>query len=89
MGVQWQNPHQDIQNTPKPKFLAILDLPDHPDGIFRSTPQIPGIPNRYHMWGYNEKIPIKTPKILQNPSIWTFLTFLIILIVFKNPGRSS
>ena len=36
------------------------------------------------MWGYIVKTPIKTPKILQNPSFWTFLTILIILMVTKN-----
>ena len=35
------------------------------------------------MWGYNDEIPIKTAKILQNPMFWTFLTFLIFLIVIK------
>ena len=37
------------------------------------------------MLGYNDKINIKTPKILQKPSFWTFLTFLIILMVTKYP----
>ena len=36
----------------------------------QSTHNIPRIPKRYHMWGYNEKSPIKTPKILQNPMFW-------------------
>ena len=44
---------------------------------------------RYHMWGYNNKIPIKTSKILENASLWTFLTFLIILVVSKKSGNTS
>ena len=41
------------------------------------------------MWGYNAKIPIKTAKILQNPMFWTFLTFLIFLMVTKSPVHPS
>ena len=41
------------------------------------------------MWGYNNKIPIKTAKILQNPMFWTFLTFLIFLMVIKSPVHPS
>ena len=50
---------------------------------------VPRIPKRYHMWGYNVKTTIKTPIILQNPSFWTFLTFLIILMVTKYPRNYS
>ena len=42
-------------------------------------------PKQYHMLGYNDKIPIKTPKILQTPMFGTFLTFLIFLMVTKTP----
>ena len=76
-------------------FWDIPDLPDLPDGDqksctpFQSTHNFPRIPKRYHMWGYNAKIPIKTAKILQNPMFWTFLTFLIFLMVTKNLGKSS
>ena len=41
------------------------------------------------MWGYNGKIYIKTPKILQIPSFWILLTFLIILMVTKIPEKTS
>ena len=74
VGVQWQKPHQDSWNPPKPHFLDIPDIPDHPDGDkkswkrFQTTPLVPGIPERYHVWGCNDKKPIKTPEILQNPS---------------------
>ena len=91
VGLQCQNYHQDTQNPPKSQFLDILDLPDHPDGdkisqkLFLCTPMVPRIPKRYHMWGHNVKTTIKTPIILQNPSFWTFLTFLIILMVTKYP----
>ena len=77
--------------TPKilqnPMFWDIPDLPDIPNGDqksctpFQSPHNVPKIPERYHMWGCNDKIPIKTPKILQNPMFWTFLTFLILLMV--------
>ena len=79
----------------KTQFLDILDLPDHPDDDqnswkhFLSMPMVPRIPEMYHMCGHIDKIPIKTPKILQNPSFWTFLTFLIILMLSKNPGNTS
>ena len=41
------------------------------------------------MLGYNDKIPIKTAKILQNPIFWTLLTFLIFLMVTKSPVHPS
>ena len=41
------------------------------------------------MWGSNDKIPIKTPKILQNSMFWTFLTFLIFLVVTKRHVHPS
>ena len=50
---------------------------------------VPRIPKRYHMWGYNNKIPIKMPQILQITSFWTFWTFLIILMMTKKPGNTS
>ena len=85
--------------TPKilqnPSFWDILDLPDRPYGVqkswkhFLSTPLVPRIPKRHHMGGFNDKIPINTPEILQNPSFGTFLTFLISLMVSKNPGNTS
>ena len=50
---------------------------------------VPRIPKRYHMWGYNNKIPIKMTQILQIASFWTFWTFLIILMMTKKPGNTS
>ena len=38
------------------------------------------------MWGYNDKIPSKTPKILQISTLMTFLSFLIILMVIMIHG---
>jgi hypothetical protein len=81
----WPNGHtQEV-------FLDIFDLSDDQNSWkhLLSMPMVPRIPESYHMRGYYGKIPIKTPKILQNPSFWTFLTFLIILMVTKNPGNSS
>ena len=95
VGLQWWNSHQDTQNPPNTQFLDFLDPPDHPDGDqnswkhFLSTPMVLRIPKQYHMWGYNGEIPIKTPKILQIPSFWTFLTLLIILMVTKIPENTS
>ena len=82
------------KSSKTPVFFYIFDLPDHPDGVhkswkpFLSTPLVPTIPKRYHMLGYNDKIHIKISKIFQNPSFWTFFTFLIILMVFINPGNN-
>ena len=65
----------NTQNPLKPQFLDIVDLPDHPDGdqkswkLFQSIHMVPRIPKRCHMWAYNVKNPIKTPKILQNPCL--------------------
>ena len=70
----------------KPQYLDIPDLPDHSDGVQKSWKPflifslVLRIPKRYYVWGYNGKILIKTSKILQNPSFWPFLTFLIILM---------
>ena len=70
----------------KPQYLDISDLPDHSDGVQKSWkpflifPLVLRIPKRYYVWGYNGKILIKTSKILQNPSFWPFLTFLIVLM---------
>ena len=41
------------------------------------------IPKWYHMWGYSDKIPIKTLKIHQITTWRTFLIFLIFLTVIK------
>ena len=90
-GYNYKMPIKTLKILQNPSVLDILDIPDHPDGdqksenYFQSTPMVPRIPKRYHMYGYNDKMPIKTPKILQNPSFWTFLTFLIILMVTKYP----
>ena len=95
VGVQCQNTHQDSQNPPKPHVLDVLDLPDLPDGDqksctpFQSPHNVPRIPERYHMWGCHDKIPIKTAKILHNPMFWMFLTFLIFLMVSKSPVHPS
>ena len=56
---------------------------------FQSTHYVPRIPKRYHMWGYNDKIHIKTTKIFQNPNFWTLLTFLIFLVVTKHRVQPS
>ena len=41
------------------------------------------------MWGSNDKIPIKTPKILQNHMFGTLLTFSFFLMVTKSPLHPS
>ena len=75
--------------------MDILDLSDHPDGVqktwkpFLSTSLVPRIPKRCHMFGFNDKNHIKTPKILENASLWALLTFLIIPVVSKNSGNTS
>ena len=51
--------------------------------IFVSTGKVPRILKWYHMLAWSEQIPIKTPKIHQNPSLRTFLRFLIILMMTK------
>ena len=33
--------------------------------------------------------PLRHPKIFQNPSMWTFVILIIILMVIKNPGNYS
>ena len=77
------------------QFWDILDLPDPPDGDqnswkhFLNTPMIPRITKRYHIWSYYDKIPIKTPQILQILSFWTFFNFLILMMVTKIPGNPS
>ena len=59
-----------FQNMSKLHMLNILDLPDLRNGdqksytLFQDTHNVPSIPKR---WGYNDEIPIKTAKILQNP----------------------
>ena len=76
----------------KPQIFDILDLPDGVQETcksFLSTSLVQKIPKRCHMFSFNDKNLIKTPKTLQNPSFWTFLTFLIILMVSKNPGNTS
>ena len=60
-------------------FLMVTKSPVHQG--FQSTHNVPRIPKRYHMWPSKDKIPLKTPKILQNPIFWTLLTFLIFLMV--------
>ena len=70
VGLQWQNAHQYAPNPQNHQFLDILDPPDHPDGDQKSwkqllsTPMIPRVPKRYHMWGgYSgeNKIVLMTP----------------------------
>ena len=64
MRKKWQNP-------PKPHVFDILDLPVLCNGDkksctpFQDTHNVPRIPKRYHMWGYNYEIHINTAKILK------------------------
>ena len=89
VGLEWKNPLKDTQNLQNPSLrtflssLITLMVTKGSKMIFVSTGKVPRILKWYHMLSWSEQIPIKKPKIHQNPSLRTFLRFLIILMMTK------